>query len=96
MERKDIEHLAHLARIKLTDNEADVLTTDLTSILSYVSDIEGIVGNAVSEKKVGQLFNVMRADENPHEGGLYTEDLLNNAPHRDGQYVKVKKILEGK
>ena len=73
-----------------------MLTTDLTSILSYVSDIESIVGNAVSEKKVGPLFNVMRADENPHEGGLYTEDLLNNAPHRDGQYVKVKKILEGK
>ena len=38
----------------------------------------------------------MREDSNPHEPGVYTEDLLNLAPERAGQYVKVQKILGDK
>lgn len=93
MKREDVEHLAKLARIQVTDTEADALAEDITSILGYVSEIEEITNNSESEKKVGALFNVMREDENPHEAGMYTEDLLNLAPERDGQYVKVKKII---
>lgn len=96
MERKDIEHLAKLSRIAVTDEEADALAKDITSILGYVCDIEEITGSKEEEKKVGALFNVMREDANPHEPGIYTEDLLNLAPERDGRYVKVKKILGDK
>ena len=96
MERKDIEHLAKLSRIAVTDDEADALAKDITSILGYVSDIEEITGSKEEEKKAGALFNVMREDANPHEPGIYTEDLLNLAPERDGRYVKVKKILGDK
>ena len=96
MERKDIEHLAKLSRIAVADEEADALAKDITSILVYVSEIEEITGSTAGEKKVGALFNVMREDTNPHEAGVYTEDLLNCAPIRDGQYVKVKKILGDK
>lgn len=96
MERKDIEHLAKLSRIAVTDEEADALAKDITSILGYISEIEEITGNKEEEKKVGALFNVMREDTNPHEPGIYTEDLLNLAPERDGRYVKVKKILGDK
>jgi aspartyl-tRNA(Asn)/glutamyl-tRNA(Gln) amidotransferase subunit C len=93
MEKKDIEHLAKLSRIALTDVEMDTLAHDITAILGYVSDIEEITGSTEGEKHVGALYNVMREDENPHEPGIYTEDLLNLAPERVGQYVQVKKIL---
>jgi aspartyl-tRNA(Asn)/glutamyl-tRNA(Gln) amidotransferase subunit C len=93
MKKEDIEHLAKLSRIAVTETEATALAEDITSILGYVSEIEAITGNTQGEKKIGELFNVMREDENPHEAGLYTEDLLNLAPERDGQYVKVKKII---
>lgn len=96
MERKDIEHLAKLSRIAVSDVEADALAKDTTSILGYVSEIEEIAGSTEGEKRVGALFNVMREDSNPHEPGAYTEDLLNLAPERAGQYVKVKKILGDK
>ncbi len=96
MKKEDIAHLAKLARIAVTDNEAEVLAEDITSIIGLVSEIEEITGNAELEKKVGVLFNIMRTDGNPHEAGLYTEDLLAAAPSRDGQYVKVKKILDKK
>ncbi len=96
MKKEDIEHLAKLSRIAVTEDEAEVLAEKITSILGYVSEIEEITGNVEMEKKVGALFNVMREDENPHEAGLYTEDILNLAPKREGQYVKVKKILDKK
>lgn len=96
MKKEDIEHLAKLARIEVTDGEAEKLAGDITNVLAYVSQIEAAVGTVPSEKQVGPLFNVMREDGEPHEAGMYTEDLLSAAPERDGQYVKVKKIIEGK
>lgn len=96
MKKEDITHLAKLARIAVTDTEAESLARDITGILSYVSEIEEITGNKENEKVVGLLANVMREDADPHEGGKYTEDLLALAPERDGQYVKVKKIIGSK
>ncbi len=93
MERSDIAHLAKLARIAATDTEADALARDITGILGYISEIEEVTGTKEGAKEVGPLFNVLREDENPHEPGIYTEDLLNLAPKRDRQYIKVKKII---
>lgn len=96
MTKEDIEHLAKLSRIALTPHEVEALLVDITSILGYVSEIEKITENTAGEKKVGALYNVMREDGNPHESGIYTEDLLTLAPNRDGQYLKVKKIIGDK
>jgi aspartyl-tRNA(Asn)/glutamyl-tRNA(Gln) amidotransferase subunit C len=93
MDRADIEHLAKLARIALTEEEVTTLAEDIGRILGYVSEIEQITGTGPAQKEVGALYNVMREDEPTHEPGTYTEDLLKLAPERDGRYVKVKKIL---
>lgn len=92
IELKDVEHLSGLARISISDNEKEVLRHDLEEILAYVSKIK----NAVAElgvPEVGELKNVLREDENPHEAGLHTEDLLSAAPAREGNRLLVKKIL---
>ena len=96
MEKKDIEHLAKLARIGITDAEADALSHDITEILGYVNTIQEITADRVEEKKVGPLHSVMREDGEPHEPGIYTEKLLAAAPERHGRYVKVKKIIGDK
>ena len=96
MERKDIEHLAKLARIGITDVEADALAKDITGILTYVGEIKEITAAHSGKKEVGPLHNVMREDGEPHEPGIYTEALLNAAPERHGRYVKVKKIIGDK
>lgn len=95
MQREDIEHLARLSRIELAGNEADVLAENITSILSYVSEINEITGDAGLTKKVGPVHNVFREDGEPHAAGTYTQDLLDAAPDRDGAYFRVKKILGG-
>lgn len=93
MKREEIEHLGTLARIGLTDAEADALASDISSVLEYVSDINEIATQDTATS-TGALQNVMREDGEPHESGVYTEDLLAEAPTRHEQYIQVKKILK--
>jgi Asp-tRNA(Asn)/Glu-tRNA(Gln) amidotransferase C subunit len=43
--------------------------------------------------EAGEHRNAFREDENPHETGKYTESIIKNAPEKEGNYVKVRKIL---
>lgn len=88
---KDIEHLAKLARIELLPGETADLTSEIDSILGYVGQIQDIGGDA--ERAVPAHRNVLRDDVPTHVSGEYTEKLLENAPSREGDYLKVKKIL---
>ncbi len=95
IEIKDIEKLAELSRLDIPDEEKAGMQKDLDAILSYVSQIED------AHVKVGQndqgddalVNNVMREDSAPHESGIFKEAILAEAPDREGDYVKVKKIL---
>lgn len=92
IEIKDIEHLAALSRIVVSDEEKELLMHDLGEILAYVSQVKEVAAE-LGESTVGELHNVMRDDTNPHEAGLFTEDLIAAAPAREGNRVLVKKIL---
>jgi aspartyl-tRNA(Asn)/glutamyl-tRNA(Gln) amidotransferase subunit C len=89
----DIKNLASLARIELTEAEAENMTKDVDSILGYVGKINDAVSNDEVKKQTPLLRNVMRDDSVTHTPGEFTEDILNNAPDREGNYLKVKKIL---
>jgi aspartyl-tRNA(Asn)/glutamyl-tRNA(Gln) amidotransferase subunit C len=89
--REDIDKLAVLARIQISDSEKESMRGDIESILAYVGQVQNVqleVG-----KDIPPLRNVMRDDVVTHTSGEFTEDLLNLAPAREGQYLKVKKIL---
>ncbi len=89
--KQEIKNLADLARIELTEAETDKLTNDVDSILVYVGQIKDAVGDL--KFTIPTHRNVMRDDEVTHTNGQYTEALLDAAPFREGQYLKVKKIL---
>ena len=92
VELKDVEHLAGLARIAISDNEKEVLRHDLEEILAYVSQVKEVAAER-GAPSVGDVRNVMRDDRDPHEAGMFTEDLLSAAPMRAGNRLLVKKIL---
>lgn len=92
IELKDIEHLAGLARIEVSEEEKKKLQHDLMGILAYVSQVTEVTAGIV-EPAAGELHNVMREDGEPHESGIFTEDILKQAPLREGNRVFVKKIL---
>ena len=89
---EDIQKLAQLARIDISVDEVESLTTEIDAILGYVGQIQNI--SATEVKETPTLRNVMREDIVAHTSGEYTEDILANAPSREGDYVKVKKILK--
>lgn len=94
MEIKDIEKLAKLARIELTDGEKQSYLKEIGAILHYVDQIKSVVAKTGEERKVGDLRNVMRPDEVTNESGANTASLVAEFPRQDGNYLKVKKILE--
>ncbi|MDQ3076938.1 MAG: aspartyl/glutamyl-tRNA amidotransferase subunit C [bacterium] len=88
---EDIRKLAMLARMKLSSEEEVKLVQDMDNILGYVQQIQEASDSLDASEPT--LKNVFRNDTQSHESGLYTEKILNEAPLRDGAYVKVKKIL---
>ena len=89
---EEVKKLAELARIDITAKEVERVRKEIESILKYVSEIQKVSEKGISAKK-DEPKNVMREDGNPHAGGIFTEAVLNEAPEREGDYIKVKKIL---
>ena len=93
MKREDIEALANLARIELSDAEIERFSKEFDDILEYVSAIKGLAGESMAPEVV-KHFNIFRKDQDPLPADAYTEALLAAAPERHGRYVKVKKVLK--
>jgi aspartyl-tRNA(Asn)/glutamyl-tRNA(Gln) amidotransferase subunit C len=94
--KTDIEKLAELSRLHVTEEEKESLVTRLDAIISYVAQIEKVGPSSTSgqaHSSPALMKNVVREDANPHETGMYTEALLSEAPQREGDFLKVKKIL---
>ncbi len=94
MDKEKVLKLATLARIKLSDEEAESLSYEFEAILAYVGEVQS-VEQSDNEPEPGDfpIRNIFRADGEGIEPGVYTEKILDEAPAREGDYVKVKKIL---
>lgn len=88
---ENLNNLIELAKISANDQEKASLKTDVTQILSYVSQIEMV--ETSEEDLLPDLINVMRLDEKPHQSSRFTNDLLNQAPDVEDGYIKVPKII---
>ena len=86
-------NLAKLSRIELSDEEAENLSHEFDAILNYVGEVKEVTNDQRPTTNNNVIRNVMRGDANPHRSGIYTEKLLKQAPAREGDYIKVKKIL---
>jgi len=91
IEIKDIQKLASLSRMKVSPEEAESLRVEIDSILGYVADINKVALTDIPEEEIQQ--NVFRDDVESNISGESTEKLLTLSPDRDGNYIKVKKIL---
>jgi len=89
--RIDVRALASLARLEVSDEELAKLEKEIPEILKFVETIQTVVASAPAREP--SLRNVMRADENPHEGGIYTEALLKASPARAGGRITVKQVI---
>jgi aspartyl-tRNA(Asn)/glutamyl-tRNA(Gln) amidotransferase subunit C len=92
LSRSDAEHVAHLARLGLSDDEVTVLAKQLDHILDqYAILAEVDTGDIAPSAQVIELESVLRDDE--VRPSLPVEAVLANAPERSGDHVVVPAIL---
>ena len=91
--RGDVEHVARLARLHLTDEEIERLRTQLDAILAYIDKLTALdVDGVEPTSHAVPLVNVMRDDT--LAPGLSHADALANAPDRAGAFFRVPRIIE--
>jgi aspartyl-tRNA(Asn)/glutamyl-tRNA(Gln) amidotransferase subunit C len=91
--RQEVEHVADLAKLGLTEEEIETYREQLSAILEYAALLERLDTDAIPPTAtVLPLSNVMRADE--AASSLSQADALANAPSATEGYFQVKAILE--
>lgn len=93
LSNKEVEHIAHLARIGLSEEEKRKFSRELSSILDYVQKLNEVdTEKTKPTSQVTGLVNVLRQD-NVEKFGREKE-LIEMAPEHQGGCVKTKAILE--
>ncbi len=88
---KDVEHVAKLARLELTEEEKELYTKQLGDVLKYVEQMNEVDTSAVKPMSHAIDFvNVMREDKVVYE--QTKEQLMMNAPDEENGFFRVPKI----
>jgi aspartyl-tRNA(Asn)/glutamyl-tRNA(Gln) amidotransferase subunit C len=91
--RAEVEHVARLARLGLTDEEVERMAGQLNRILEAIGQLQSVDTSSVGPTaQVIALENVMRDDV--ARPGISREAALANAPLREGSLLRVPVILE--
>jgi len=89
----DIRKLARLSRLRLTDEEVARYQNELSEILAYVEQLQDVdvVGLEPTSQVTG-LTNVVRKDS-VIDYGVTPQELLKNAPAKEANLFKVKRMI---
>lgn len=94
----EVEKIAKLARIELSDALRERMKKDLSSILGYIDQLNAVDTSGVEPLyQVTGLQNQARPDEHRGDWPMnekLAELLVGQAPHREGPYVKVQSVKQ--
>ncbi len=94
LSREQVIHIANLARLDLTEEEIKKMQKDLAGILDYIDQLNKVDISGVNLSKAEfALENVLRKDKANPESEEVVENMLVQAPAREGSHIKVKEIL---
>ncbi|NUO10220.1 MAG: Asp-tRNA(Asn)/Glu-tRNA(Gln) amidotransferase subunit GatC [Candidatus Brocadia sp.] len=90
---KDIEYIANLSRIELSEHEKKIFIHQLSDILSYIEKLKELnTDNVKPMAYTVNASNVFREDE--FESSFPRDDVLLNAPATMDVFFKVPKVIE--
>jgi aspartyl-tRNA(Asn)/glutamyl-tRNA(Gln) amidotransferase subunit C len=93
LSRSDVEKVAHLARLGLTDEELTRLEGQLNHILDQYAILAELPTDDIAPTaQTIELENILREDV--VQPSLPVDDVLGNAPARDGDFIVVPAILD--
>lgn len=92
IDRQQVQKVAHLARLKLTPEEEEKFTTQLSGILEYFEQLKELdTTNIAPMTRAIEVSNITRTDQlEPYSN---REGILTCAPEQEGDYFKVPRIL---
>jgi aspartyl-tRNA(Asn)/glutamyl-tRNA(Gln) amidotransferase subunit C len=94
LSKQEIQHIANLARLKLTDEEEKVYGEQLSHILNYIDQLKEVDTNGIEPTaQVTGLVDVTRDDEVADWDQAEVDKSLAQAPEKEDKQIKVKKIL---
>ena len=93
VDQATVRHIARLARIKVSDEEAGTLQGELSAILDWVEQL-----SEVDTDGVAPMTSVVEAEMKKREDavtdGDMPDDIVRNAPERDDHFFVVPKVVE--
>ncbi len=93
LSREEVLHIARLARLGLSEDEIDKMKEQLSNILENFEILKQVdTGDVPPTAQSINLQNVLREDE--ATPSLPPDEILANAPHREGEYFRVRAVLE--
>ncbi len=92
-DKKIVEYVANLARIGISSDEIEYLSSQLSKILGHIDKLKELnVDNIEPMRGLHLENNIFRKDEVVNSN--LKEDILKNAPSREGDYFKIPKVIE--
>lgn len=101
--KKDLENVAMLSRLHLSEEEKEKFLLQMKEILEYVGQVSEMADGGLESsggENYGRQFinstnkNYVREDMVLNDANKFTERLLSNAPAREGDFVKVPQVLD--
>lgn len=90
--KEQVEHIAVLARLKLSPEEIEKFAQELTVILEHVDQLKSVNTDGVEPKdQFITAANVFRSDKSRR--CLSREEALANAPDKDDEFFRVPKVI---
>jgi aspartyl-tRNA(Asn)/glutamyl-tRNA(Gln) amidotransferase subunit C len=95
---KEVEHIAKLARIKLSKKEKTKIKKELSSILDYINKLNELDTNNIEPLyQTTDIFNALRADKHRKDFEMnedLNKKLIEQAPYSEKRFIKVKSVLK--
>lgn len=93
LKKEEVQHIAKLARLGLTEQEVEKFQKELSSVLDYIEKLKEVDISEVEPMSHSVLLeNITRNDEN-RKSKLDSKKLIELAPDKKEDYLKVKQIL---
>lgn len=93
VDNKTVRKIARLARIRVTDEEANALEGELSNILQWVEQLDEVNTDGVAPMTSVVAMDTPERDDKINDGGI-ADAIVTNAPVREDHYFAVPKVVE--
>lgn len=93
VDQATVRHIARLARIAVTDDEARALESELSALLDWVEQLGEVDTDGV-EPMTSVVHMEMKKRDDAITDGDYPDSIVANAPEREDHFFVVPKVIE--